>query len=100
MRAGGGLAFADIEGKPRCGVPRRAPNVPCPRASNCHLANTISMREALRVWQSFYCEGMYGRCERYKLAEAGSEVPARLLPNGRLLEEPVVRVAAAVARAR
>ena len=45
------------------------------------------MREALRVWQSFYCEGMYGRCERFKLAEAGSDVPTRLLPNGRLQEE-------------
>lgn len=54
------------------------------------------MREALRVWQGFYCDGMYGRCERYKLAEAGSEVPQQLLPNGRLQAEseavtPVVR---------
>ena len=46
------------------------------------------MREALRVWQSFYCDGMYGRCERYKLAETGLEVPRRLLPNGRLQDEP------------
>jgi hypothetical protein len=58
------------------------------------------MREALRVWQSFYCEGMHGRCERFKLAEAGSDVPSRLLPNGRLQEEPLVRAAAAVASAR
>jgi hypothetical protein len=42
------------------------------------------MKEALRVWQSFYCEGAFARCERYKLATAGREVPDRLLPNGRL----------------
>lgn len=70
--------------------------MPCPRYTTCKLANGISMREALRVWQSFYCDGMYGRCERYKLAEAGSEVPQQLLPNGRLQAEseavtPVVR---------
>jgi hypothetical protein len=48
------------------------------------------MREALRVWQSFYCDGMYGRCERFKLAENGVEVPLRLLPNGRLQDLPDV----------
>lgn len=58
------------------------------------------MREALRVWQSFYCEGMYVRCERFKLAEAGSDVPTRLLPNGRLQEEPTVQVAAIAVNAR
>lgn len=44
------------------------------------------MREALRVWQSFYCEGVFKRCERYKLVEAGMSVPDRLLPNGRLID--------------
>jgi hypothetical protein len=48
------------------------------------------MREALRVWQSFYCDGMYARCERFKLAEMGRAVPLRLLPNGRLQPEPTV----------
>ncbi len=62
--------------------------MPCPRLSTCKLANGISMREALRVWQSFYCDGMYARCERYKLAEAGRDVPVRLLPNGRLQDPP------------
>jgi len=60
----------------------------CPRLSTCQLANGISMQEALRVWQSFYCDGMYARCERFKLAEGGREVPVRLLPNGRLQGEP------------
>ncbi len=46
------------------------------------------MREALRVWQSFYCEGAYARCERYKLATAGRQIPEKLLPNGRLQDRP------------
>jgi len=62
--------------------------VPCPRYATCQLANSISMREALRVWQSFYCDGMFGRCERFKLAETGGVVPVRLLPNGRLQSDP------------
>ena len=44
------------------------------------------MREALRVWQSFYCEGAFARCERHKLLASGRDVPDRLLPNGRLLD--------------
>jgi hypothetical protein len=46
------------------------------------------MRAALQVWQSFYCEGQYARCERYKLHLSGQAVPTRLLPNGRLLDHP------------
>ncbi len=46
------------------------------------------MKEALRVWQSFYCEGAYRRCERYKLTAAGVTVPEKLLPNGRLVDAP------------
>ena len=42
------------------------------------------MKEALKVWQSFYCDGCFTRCERFKLATAGISVPSRLLPNGRL----------------
>lgn len=55
------------------------------------------MREALRVWQSFYCEGAFARCERHKLLAAGSDVPDRLLPNGRLLDLAPGRPAPAVA---
>jgi hypothetical protein len=46
------------------------------------------MRAALQVWQSFYCEGQWARCERHKLRTSGQQVPARLLPNGRLLDDP------------
>jgi hypothetical protein len=60
----------------------------CPILSTCALHRSISMKEALRVWQSFYCDGCYTRCERYKLGASGREVPPLLLPNGRLLETP------------
>ena len=58
----------------------------CPHQAACGLQRSIGMTAALRVWQSFYCEGCFTRCERYKLAEGGRPVPARLLPNGRLLD--------------
>jgi hypothetical protein len=58
----------------------------CPQTSECRLHRSIGMTAALRVWQSFYCEGSFARCERFKLAASGSQVPERLLPNGRLLE--------------
>jgi hypothetical protein len=44
------------------------------------------MEAALHVWESFYCDGAFRRCERFRLRETGSDVPARLLPNGRLLD--------------
>jgi hypothetical protein len=44
------------------------------------------MEAALHVWESFYCDGAFRRCERFRLRESGSDVPARLLPNGRLLD--------------
>lgn len=58
----------------------------CPMADRCVLRQSIGMKAALGVWQSFYCESLYSRCERFKLATNGLDVPARLLPNGRLLE--------------
>jgi hypothetical protein len=58
----------------------------CPHAEGCALHASISMKEALRVWQTFYCEACFARCERFKLASAGRPVPPTLLPNGRLVE--------------
>ncbi len=60
----------------------------CPFLGACRLHQCISMKEALRVWQSFYCDGIYDRCERFKLADAGAAIPERLLPNGRLQDGP------------
>lgn len=61
----------------------------CPHIAACKLQQHLGMQAALRVWSSFYCEGLFARCERYKLAEAGLEVPPRLLPNGRLMDPPI-----------
>jgi hypothetical protein len=58
----------------------------CPLQPDCKLHKSIGMTAALRVWQSFYCEGCFSRCERHKLATSGRPVPERLLPNGRLLD--------------
>jgi len=58
----------------------------CPHVERCLLRQAIGMQAALSVWQSFYCDGGYHRCERFKLVTSGLEVPARLLPNGKLLE--------------
>jgi hypothetical protein len=58
----------------------------CPQQAECGLHKSIGMTAALRVWQSFYCEGCFTRCERFKLASSGRPVPERLLPNGRLLD--------------
>lgn len=66
----------------------------CPHIERCSLRQSIGMKAALGVWQSFYCESGFARCERYKLVSAGVDVPARLLPNGRLLEGQDAAVAA------
>jgi hypothetical protein len=74
----------------------------CPKKTDCGLAEAISMKEAQKVWQSFYCEGSFARCERFKLANAGLGVPARLLPNGRLQdlqEQPFASAAPTTAHA-
>jgi hypothetical protein len=72
----------------------------CPHTASCALTRSISMREALRVWQSFYCEGVFARCERYKLATAGRPIPDKLLPNGRLQDPFEETAVAAVATRR
>jgi len=71
----------------------------CTFAEHCALRQAVGMKAALDVWKSFYCEGAFQRCERHKLATSGLEVPARLLPNGRLLEGPEAMIVAA-AKAR
>ncbi len=58
----------------------------CPYTASCGLARSIPMREALQVWEGFYCEGAFRRCERYKLRVSGAAVPTELLPNGRLTD--------------
>jgi hypothetical protein len=61
------------------------PHTLCPFAARCGLAQSIGVEAALHVWESFYCESFFDRCERFRLNQSGLVVPRRLLPNGRLL---------------
>ncbi len=60
--------------------------VSCPRYSRCNLPGCLSMEAALRIWQSLYCEAAWERCARRRRLEAGEDVPARMLPDGRCSE--------------
>lgn len=66
----------------------------CARVATCPLFKAFSMKSSLRVWQSYYCEGTFDRCERFKLSSAGQPVPAAMLPNGRLLDVPMAQLEA------
>lgn len=61
----------------------------CPRIVSCPLFARFRMKSSLKVWQAHYCEGDFGRCERWRLIDANKPVPAGLLPNGRTLEVPI-----------
>jgi hypothetical protein len=61
----------------------------CARIASCPLFKQFAMKSSLAVWQAYYCEGDWGRCERWKAASTGKVVAANLLPNGRLLEVPL-----------
>jgi hypothetical protein len=61
----------------------------CARLDTCPLFKAFSMKSSLKIWQSYYCEGDWGKCERWKLASAGTSVPLNLLPNGRKLDVPL-----------
>jgi hypothetical protein len=71
--------------------------MPCPQLRACSLERHVAPN-ALRVWQSFYCEGCFERCERFKLASAGAQVPETLLPNGRLVESVEPELLASIGR--
>lgn len=58
----------------------------CSHIPTCELFPMISVNSALKVWRTFYCEGKYHECSRYKLSLEGKSVPANLLPNGRSLD--------------
>jgi hypothetical protein len=62
---------------------------PCPRVPTCPLFAQFKVKASLKVWQAFFCEGSFDRCERYKLAARGQPAPLSLLPNGRFLEVPL-----------
>jgi hypothetical protein len=61
----------------------------CARIDGCPLFKAFSMKSSLKIWQSYFCEGDFTRCQRYLRAAAGETVPANLLPNGRSLAVPL-----------
>lgn len=64
----------------------------CERVATCSLFAQFAMRSSLDVWKTYYCEGDFARCERWKLVKAGRPVPLNLLPNGRMLEVPIEQI--------
>jgi hypothetical protein len=58
----------------------------CSHTGNCALFPMISVNSALKVWRTFYCEGKWHECARYRLSLEGKPVPSNLLPNGKLLD--------------
>jgi hypothetical protein len=65
----------------------------CARVGACPLFKQFSMKSSLKVWQAYYCEGDWSRCERWKLVSEGRPVPMNLLPNGRMLDVPIEHLA-------
>ena len=57
----------------------------CSHVEHCELFPKFGVRGSLRVWHTFYCQGHFETCERYKRALAGQPVPPNLLPNGKEL---------------
>ena len=65
------------------------PKVPCEYTASCPMFAAFRAKATLRVWQSLYCEGNPGRCERLKAFLAGAPCPDNLLPNGKLVDHPL-----------
>lgn len=63
----------------------------CTQTSGCELFPMISVNSALRVWRTFYCEGKWNECARYKLSIEGKPVPPNLLPNGKFIDLSVIQ---------
>jgi len=68
----------------------------CTHTSNCALFPMISVNSALKVWRTFYCEGKWTECHRYKLSLEGKPVPPNLLPNGKVLDMGIEETASPV----
>lgn len=58
----------------------------CSHKTSCGMFPIISLSSALKIWQTFYCDGEYKTCERYRRSIAGEPVPRTLLPNGKMLD--------------
>ncbi len=64
----------------------------CSRVAHCPFFKTFATKASLRAWQAYYCEGDWGRCERWKLLADGGAPPESLLPNGRTIDVPLDRL--------
>ena len=73
----------------------------CTHKDSCALFPVISLSSALKIWQTFYCDGNYETCLRYQRSLKGEKVPPNLLPNGKALDlivdKPASRPAAVTA---
>ncbi len=60
----------------------------CPKMPACPVFPEFKNRSALKMMQALYCEGDYGRCERFKTVSTGVIPPRDLLPDGSRLPPP------------
>ncbi len=58
----------------------------CPNKASCEMFPQLTLNSALKVWQTFYCDGKYEECVRYVRSLEGRPVPVTLLPNGKNME--------------
>jgi hypothetical protein len=69
-------------------MPTQSPKVAprCSHIDTCELFPKFGLKGSLKVWQTFYCEGTFEACARYKSSLAGRAPSPNLLPNGRELD--------------
>jgi hypothetical protein len=60
--------------------------MPCTHKDSCALFPVISLSSALKIWQTFYCDGKFETCLRYQRSLKGEKVAPNLLPNGKELD--------------
>lgn len=59
----------------------------CTHTTDCELYVQFAADPALNLWKKHFCEGDFGKCARYQLAQQGKPVPLTLLPNGKVLDQ-------------
>ncbi len=58
----------------------------CSHKDSCAMFPIISLSSALKIWQTFYCDGQHETCVRYQRSLKGEKVAPNLLPNGKELD--------------